>query len=190
MLPLLGLPVGNPGPASFDSKKWLEEWLEKFEELKHMENYEAADRAWKDATSGLDIYIEDLLKERKIQDMHWYRSTKDVAVELDKKKQKVMAMFKELERNPTPETLKPIIEVHVSISDDMEMMKKDPSAPLWSLMKEAIKDALRSFPTLYEAYEWDDGSVSGADAGIGREQHGYFKIKIPKNRKKSKRGRV
>ena len=147
----------------------LDGWLEKAKELEFEKNYDA----WK--------------RGEGVPDFHWFPnySERVFAKELDDEKNKFVALLKEMAQR-SGATFDKLVTMHTAIAENMEMMKRDPYAQLWRLMKSAMEEAIVSFG-LGGTWEWEDGDDDAAQAGEGIDQHGYFRMKRPKKMGKKKR---
>ena len=189
MLPSINLPIGAPKRQTDDQQKPfdVEFWVNRFKQIQYVKNYDDTMNT-RQEYSGSDLY--KVMEERGIDNMYWLGFSRDYAEFLDIKKMAIYEMFRKLVENPASpnyEILKKIIEVHNEIAEDMESMGKDPSYKLWFLMKSAIRAVLDSYPEFRRLYVWDQGDVERAITGSGIDQHGYFRMITPVNKKKKRR---
>ena len=189
MLPSLkNLPINapkrpvKPDPEQFD----IEGWIEEFNNLQFVENYEETEKIRQEARATGKYYY-DLLTERGVEDFHWLNYDRSTAEDLDNEKARVLKLFQKLVANPTQDVLTEIIDIHTAMTEDMEMLKKDPFSRLWRLMKYAIKEALESYPTIGDDWEWEEGDADAAMSGVASAQHGYYARKMRKQKKSGKR---
>ena len=164
------------GTEPDERSAFVSKWLKTFKKLNFQQNFAKA-RELRERARREEKYYYDLLKDEEVEDMHWTPNfDKYDAVRLDKEKGKVVSELQELLTKSPVDVAEKIVTIHTEIAENMEMMKQDPSASLWNLMKDLIDDMIERFHEVGDKYAWEDGNVDEAQSGSALDQHGYFDL--------------